>query len=127
MPVPALSPNFTNQKWFVFINDGAFATLYDVYIRNFDVWNNFQKEYSIIWFRQIWNKLCELSGNNHTLSVGIANIENAYNSKRPLYGKIQYEAAMIYSRHDGNTYNIPVIDDSDYTIPYMDVYGGRFV
>lgn len=127
MPVPAQFPNFTRQKWFVFIKDRAFSRLYDVYTRNFDGRNNYQKEYSVIWFRQIWNKLCELSRNNHPLSMGIEIIENTYDSKRPLYGRIQYETKLVYSRHDGNIYNILVIDGFDYTIPYTDVYGGKRV
>ena len=127
MTVPAQFPNFTRQKWIVFINDRAFSTLYDVYLRNFDVRNKHKKEYSVIWFRQMWNMLCELSRNNHTLSMSVENIENTYNPRRPLYGNIQYEAKKVYSRHDGNTYDIIVIDDFNYTIPYTDVYAGKRV
>ncbi len=62
MPVPAQTPNLANKEWIVFIKDRAFATLYEVYLRNFDAKNKYQKEYSIIWFRQMWYKLNEIAG-----------------------------------------------------------------
>lgn len=124
MPVPAQTPNFTNAKWIVFIKDSAFSNLYETYIRNFDVDNKFQKEYSVIWFRQMWKKLNYLAAINHGLSVSLENIENAYNSRRPLYGQIQYETKMFYSRYDGKTYNVLIVDNFDFTIPYTDYYGG---
>ena len=127
MAVPAQFPNFINPQWVVFIKDNAFSTLYDVYIRNFDAKSSYQKEYSVIWFRQIWHTLCALARQNHSMSMGVEDIENNYNPQRPLYGKILYETKRIYSHHDGNIYNLLIVDDFNYTIPYIDVYGGKRV
>ena len=44
MPVPAQILNAPDKNWIVFIKDEAFDTLYDVYIRNFDVQNKQRKE-----------------------------------------------------------------------------------
>jgi len=127
MPVPAQTPHLVNNVWIVFIKDSAFSMVYDVYLRNFDVNDRQRKEYSVLWFRQMWKKLNDLAGTTHPLTLSIEDIENSYNPSRPLYGKLQFEAKIIYSRNDGKYYHILVVDSFNYTLPYTDYYGGKRV
>ena len=127
MQVHAQIPNLVNIYWIVYIKDNAFATLYDVYLRNFDVNDRQRKEYSVLWFRQIWRTLNDLAGRNHPLTLALEDIENAYNPLMPPYGNIQFEAKVIYSRSDGKYYYILIIDNFNYTLPYFDNYGGKKV
>lgn len=127
MPVPEQTPNLVNREWVAFIKDEAITTLYQTYLRNFEVNNRQQREYSVIWFRQMWRTLNDIAGMNHNLSSAAEAIPNKYDTKRPPYGKILYESKRFYSRHNGKTYNVLIIDNFDYTLPYTDMYGGRNV
>lgn len=119
-----LVPNLVNKEWLVFINRDAFDTLYKVYLKNFEAKNQKRREYSVIWFRQIWRKLNYIAGISHLPSVSVLNIDNAYNPRRPLYGSLRFETKSIYSRHDGKYYNALIVDSFNLRIPYTDIYGG---
>lgn len=119
-----LVPNLVNKEWLVFINRDAFDTLYKVYLKNFEAKNQKRREYSVIWFRQIWRKLNYIAGISHLPSVSVLNIDNAYNPRRPLYGSLRFETKSIYSRHDGKYYNVLIADSFNFRIPYTDIYGG---
>ena len=122
-----LITNLANDKWVVFIKDDAFETLYAIYSKNFEANNFKRREYSVIWFRQIWKKLNYIAGLRNLPSVFVLNIENAYNHRKPLYGSIQFETKKFYSRLDGKYYNVLIIDSVNYIIPYTDIYGGSRV
>lgn len=96
MPVPAQTPKLTNTEWLVFISDNAFNTIYDVYLRNFESYNRKIKEYSVLWFRQIWRTINYLASMQHKSTTNIYNIENTYNSTNPSYGKIQFETKIFF-------------------------------
>lgn len=68
------APNLINNKCIVFIKDDAFNTLYDVFNRNFTSRNRKLREYSLIWFRQMWRKLNDLAGLPHVPTVSIEDI-----------------------------------------------------
>lgn len=127
MPIPAQTPHLVNNAWIVFIKDSAFSMIYDIYLRNFDVNDRQRKEYSVLWFRQMWKKLNDLAGTTHPLALSIEDIDNSYNPSRPLYGKLQFEPKIIYSMNDGKYYHILVVDSFNYTLPYTDYYGGKRV
>ena len=41
--------------------------------------------------------------------------------------KIQFETKIFFSISDGKYYKLLIIDNIDFTLPYIDVYGGTRV
>ena len=120
-------PDLANDKWLVFVKRDAFDALYNIYLKNFESRNLKKREYSVIWFRQMWGKLNYIAGMKNLPPFSILDIENIYNSKRPLYGRLQFEAKTVFSKYDGKYYKIIVVDSFNFRIPYTDIYGGRRV
>ena len=124
--MPLIS-NLVNNECIVFIKSEAFDVLYNIYIKNFEVSNPKRREYSVIWFRQMWRKLNYIAGISYVSSFSILDIENAYNPKRPLYGRLQFETKNIFSRHNGKYYRVIIVDSFNFRLPYTDIYGGSRV
>ena len=127
MPIPVQHPNTVNTAWNVYIRTSPFVNLYNIYHRNFESPNREIREYSVIWFRQIWRCINELAGSDLSYGKGIYDVRNDYNPKNPIYGQILYETKKVYNRYDGKYYKILAILHFDFVIPYADNYGGRIV
>ena len=127
MPIPVQHPNTVNTAWKVYIRTSPFVNLYNIYHRNFESPNREIREYSVIWFRQIWRCINELAGSDLSYGKGIYDVRNDYNPKNPIYGQILYETKKVYNRYDGKYYKILAILHFDFVIPYADNYGGRIV